>query len=127
MNPDDILVLLPIKPEDMPKITTMTNKKIRASIKYFQESIQYQAMAITNCDQNLGFLGMVFWASGFDPINHGNPFVTPTYPVPAPVNAIGTDSKITEVVCLYKDDKEKFNTYCGFFIILISMITNKYP
>ena len=84
-------------------------------------------MSITTCDHNLGFLGMALRASDFDPLNNGNPFAPPIDPGPAPINATGTAALITEVVCLYKDDKEKFTTYCEFHIILISMITNKCP
>ena len=62
MKPADILVLLPVKPEDMSEIANVTNKPTRASIKDFQESIQDQAMAITTCDHNLGFLGMILQA-----------------------------------------------------------------
>ena len=82
-------------------------------------------MSITTCDHNLGFLGMVLRASYFDPLNNGNPFAPPIDPGPAPINPTGTAPQITEVVRLYKDDKEKFTTYCEFHIILISMITNK--
>ena len=84
-------------------------------------------MSITTCDHNLGFLGMVLRVSYFDPLNNGNPFAPPIDPVPAPVNDTDTASQITEVVRLYKYDKEKFTTYCEFFIILISMVTNKCP
>ena len=106
MNPADILALLPVKPEDMPKIATIKNKPTRASIKAFQESIQDQSMPITARDHILGFLGMVPRASDFDPINNGNPFASPTDPIPTPVNAISTATQITEAVRLYKDDKE---------------------
>ena len=54
MNPSDILALLPIKPEDTTKIATTTKNPTRASIQYFQESIKYQAVAITTCDHKLG-------------------------------------------------------------------------
>ena len=107
----------------MPKIVTIENKPTWARIKAFQESIQDQAMFITTCDHNLGFLGMVLRASYFDPVNNGNPFVPPIYPGPAPINATGTSAQVTEVVRLYKEDKEQFTTYCEFCIILISMIT----
>ena len=84
-------------------------------------------MTNTTYDHNLGFLGMLIRASDFDPLYNGNPFAPPTYPIPAPVNSIGTDYQITEVVRLYKDYKEKFITYFEFCIILISIITNKCP
>ena len=77
MKPADILALLPVKPEDMPEISTITNKPTRSSIKASQESIQDQAISITTCDHNLGFLGMVLLASYFDPLNNRNPFVPP--------------------------------------------------
>ena len=127
MNPDDILALLPVKSEDMPKIATITNKQTRESIKAIHESIQDQAMSITTCYHNLGFLGMVIQASDFYPLNNGNPFASPIETGPAPINPTGTDAQITEVVRLYKYNKEKFTTYCEFLIILISMITNKCP
>ena len=92
MKPADILELLPVKPEDMPKIATTTNKTTRSSIKNFQESIKYQAMAINTCKHNLGFVGMVLRASDFDPLNNGNPFAPPKDPGPNHFNAIGTDA-----------------------------------
>ena len=125
MNPSDILALLPVKPEDMPKIATISNQPTQESIKDFQESIQYQDMYITTCDHNLDLLGMVLQASDFDPLKNRNPFALPIYPGTSPVNATGTAAQITEVVRLYKYDKEKFTTYYEFHIILISMITNK--
>ena len=82
MKPADILALLPVKPEDIPRTATTENKQSRASIKTFQESIQYKAMSITTCDHNLGFLGMVLRASDFDPLNNGNTFAPPKDPYP---------------------------------------------
>ena len=105
MKPADILALLPIKPEAMPKIAITANKPAQASIKYFQESIQDQAMSITTCDHNLGFLGMLLRASNFDPLNNRKSFSPPTDPGPAPVNAIGTAAQIDEFLRLYKDEK----------------------
>ena len=127
MKPAGILALLTIKPEDMPEISTITIKTTRASIKAFQEIIQNQAMSITTCDYNLGFLVMVLGASDFDPLNNRNPFASPTDPRPAPVNAIVTGAQITEGERLYRYEKEKFTTYCVFHITLISVITNKCP
>ena len=105
MNPDGILALLPVKPENMLEIATIANKPTQESIKYIQEIIQDQAISITTCDHNLGFLGMVLRASYFDPINNGNPFALPIDPRPFPVNATSTAAQITEVVRLYKDKK----------------------
>ena len=127
MKPADILALLPVKPEDMPKIATTTNKTTRSSIKNFQESIKYQAMAITVYDHNLGLLGMDLRASDFNPLKNSNPFAPPTDPRTDPINDVSTVTQITEVIRLCKDDKDKFATYCEFHIILISMITNKCP
>ena len=84
-------------------------------------------MSITTYDHNLGFPRMVLWALDLDPLNNRNPFEAHTDPEPAPVNAINTAAQSTEVVRFYKDNKEKLTTYCGFRIILISMITNKCP
>ena len=96
MKPADILALLPVKPEDMPEISTKINKPTRASIKAFQESIQDQSMPINTCDHNLGFLGMVLQAPDFYPQNNENPFAPPTDLGPAPVNAINTAAQTTE-------------------------------
>ena len=98
MNPDDILALLLVKPEFMPEIEKMANKPTRASVKAFQEIIQDQAMSITTCDRNLGFLVILLWASYFNPLNNGNLFMPPIDPGPAPINATGTAAQITEVV-----------------------------
>ena len=84
-------------------------------------------MSVTTCDRNLGFLGKILRTSYFDPLNNGNPFAPPIYPGTALINATGTSAQVTEVVRLYKEDKEQFTTYCEFHIILISMITNKFP
>ena len=111
----------------MPKIETITNKLTWESIKTFQEIIQDQAISITTCDHNIVLLRMVLLASDFDPINNRNPFEPPTDPGPSPINSTVTAAKITEVVRLYKDDKEKFTVYCEFRVILITMITNLCP
>ena len=70
---------------------------------------------------------MVLQASDFDPLKNGNLFAPPIDTGPAPANSIGTSSKITEAVRLYKYYKEKFTIYCEFHIILISVITYKCP
>ena len=41
LKPADNLALIPVKPYDMLKIATTTNKPTRGSIKAYQESIQY--------------------------------------------------------------------------------------
>ena len=84
-----------------------------------------QYMYIATWDHNLGFLGKVLWEPDFDPLNNRNPFVKPTDPNPAPINAIVTAAQITEFIPLYKDYREKLTTYCAFCIILITIITNK--
>ena len=73
-------------------------------------------MSITTCGHNLGLLEMVLRTSDFDPLNNGNPFAPPTDPGPDPINSVSTADQITEVVRLYKDDKEKFTTYCEYRI-----------
>ena len=83
-------------------------------------------MAITTCDHNLGLIGMVLRASYFDPLNNGNPFYPTKYPGPAPFNAIITSAQITEVVRLYRDEKEKCTTYYEFSMILIYTTTLKH-
>ena len=127
MKPDDMLELLPVRPEDIPKIATIKNKPTLASIKAFQEIIQDQATVIATCDHNLGFLVMVLWASYFNPLNNKNSLVPPTYTGPAPINAISIVSQITEVIHLYQNGKYKFTHYCAFYIILIYVITNNSP
>ena len=118
MKPADILALLTVKPEDMPKIATIANKPTRASVKYFQEIIQDQAMPITTSDHNLGFLTMVLQALYFDPLNNGNPFAPPIEPGPVPINATGTSAQITEVVHVYKDEKVKIHRPTVNLVIL---------
>ena len=125
MKPYRILEPLPVKPENMPKIETTTKNPTQASIKTFQEYNKDQSMSIIKCDNKLGFLGMLLRASYFDPLK--KTFASPTDPGSAPINAIGTANQITDVVLLYKYDKETFTTYCEFRIILIPMITNKCP
>ena len=63
-------------------------------------------MSITTCDHILGFLIIVVRGLDFDPLNNRNPSEIPTDPISAPVNDIGTAYQITEVVRIYKDDKE---------------------
>ena len=75
-------------------------------------------MSIATCDHNLGFLGMVLQAAYCDIFKSINPCAPSTNPGPAPVNAIGASFQITEVVRIYKSDKEIFTTYCDFRIIL---------
>ena len=84
-------------------------------------------MSITTCDHNLCFLLMIIRASPLSILNNRNPFALPMDPGTIPINAIRTATKITEVARLYKDYKDKYTTYCEFRIILITMITNKFP
>ena len=71
-------------------------------------------MSMTPRDHNLYFLGIVLRASDLNPLNNRNIFAPPTDLGPYPVNSISTSAQITEVVSFYKDDKEKFTTYCEF-------------
>ena len=111
----------------MPEIVTIANTPTWTSTKYFQESIEDQAMYITTCDQNIDFLGMILQASDFDPLNNGKTFEPPIDHESAPVNATDTAAQITEGLRLYKNCKEKFTTYCEFRIIISSIITKKCP
>ena len=70
---------------------------------------------------------MVMQESDLNPLNNRNMFAPPTDPGPNPISIIGTAAQITEVLRLYKYDKDKFVTYFEFHIILISFITNKCP
>ena len=63
-------------------------------------------MRIATCNHNIGFLIMVLQELDFDPLINGNPFAPPIDPIPAPGNATGTDTQITEVVRLYKYNKK---------------------
>ena len=119
MNPADILALLPVKPEEMTEIATITYQPTWESIKDFQESIQDQSISITTCDHNLVFLGIVIWASYFDTLNNRKLFAPAIDPGPTAINATGTANQITGFVHLYKYEKEKPTTYCEFYIILI--------
>ena len=107
----------------MPKISITTKKPTQASIKSFQESIQFQAMSITTCDHNLGFLGILLRASNSDPLHNRKPFAPPTDLGPAPVNAIVTAAQISDST----NTTKKFTTYCKLHIVLISVITNSCP
>ena len=95
MNSDDILALF-----QNIGISTKTNKPTQSSINDSQESIQDQVIAITICDNNLGFLEMVIWASEIDPLNNRNPISPPTYPRPFSNNTIYTAAQFTYTVLL---------------------------
>ncbi len=72
MKASDILALLPVKPEAMPKIATSIQEPTRLTLKSFQECIQDQAMAITSANEpTLGFLGLVLKDSSYVTINNG--------------------------------------------------------
>ena len=84
-------------------------------------------MVITICDHNIGLLGMVLQPSDFNTLTRRNPFAPPIDPGPSPINSICTSAKNFEATHLYKHGKENFTTYCKFYFILISIITNKCP
>ena len=52
MKSADILALLPAKPEDMPEISTITNKITWASIKAFHSSLLQQCTCIRTFQRN---------------------------------------------------------------------------
>jgi hypothetical protein len=64
MKASDLLALLPVKPEAMPKIATSIQEPTRLTLKSFQECIQDQAMASAN-EPTLGFLGLVLKDSSY--------------------------------------------------------------
>jgi hypothetical protein len=130
MKASDLIALLPVKLEDMPKIATSTQEPNRHSLKVFQECIQDQAMAITSSDTLLGFLGLVLKDSSFvtltddetsftAPVNPGNspPVLTPP----------GTQAQIAESLRRFNVEHEEYKTFCEFKIILVSMIINNCP
>ena len=129
MKASDILALLPVKPEAMPKIATSIQEPTRLTLKSFQECIQDQAMAITSANEpTLGFLGLVLKDSSYVTINNGNSYAHPVDPGPSPVHATGaTAAQITETVRLFTIAREQYKTYCEFQVILVSMITNNCP
>jgi hypothetical protein len=98
MKASDILALLPVKPEAMPKIATSIQEPTRLTLKSFQECIQDQAMAITSANEpTLGFLGLVLKDSSYVTINNGNSYAHPVDPGLSPVHATGaTAAQITD-------------------------------
>ena len=127
MKASDILALLPVKPSDMPQIATSTEPPTRQSLKNFQESIQDQAMAITTSDPILGFLGLVLQDSTYQTLSaSGTSYAAPLDPGPAP-SATGSAAVITEATRVFVLEKDEYNTYVQFKIILISMITTNCP
>ncbi len=116
MKASDILALLPIKPEAMPKITTSTQKPTKLTLKSFQECIQDQAMAITSATEPmLGFLGLVLKDASYITINNGNSYTLPVDPGPGPVHANNaTAAQITETSCLFTIARDHYKTYCEF-------------
>ena len=130
MKASDILALFPVKLEDMPKIATSTQEPTRLSLKSFQECIQDQAVAITSATEPmLGFLGLVLKDASYVTIsNNGASYIPPVYPGPGPIHAPGAaGAQITETSRLFNIQRDHYKTYCGFQVILISMITNNCP
>jgi hypothetical protein len=129
MKASDILALLPLKLEDMPKIATSTQEPTRQSLKAFQECIQDQAMAITSSDPILGFLGLVIQDSSYITLSATQTsFTPPADPGTAPPDTAGlTAFQISEGVRRYGIERDEFKTFCEFKIILVSMITNNCP
>ena len=129
MKASDILALLPFKPEDMPKLATLTQEPNRQSLKAFQECIQDQAMAITTADPILRFLGLVIKDSSYITLlNTGVSFTAPIDPGVAPPDPTDlTAIQITEGIRQYNLASEESKTFCEFQIILVSMITNNCP
>ena len=76
MKPGDNLALILVKPEYISRIATTKNKPTRTSTKSFIEIIQDKSMAITTCDYNLGFFGMVIQASDLNPLKNVNPLLS---------------------------------------------------
>ena len=130
MKASDILALLPVKLEDMPKIATSTQEPTRLSLQSFQECIQDQAMAIiSTTEPMLGFLGLVLKDASYITISdNGISYIPPVNPGPSPIHApTATGAQITEVSRIFTIKSEDYKTYREFNIILISMITNNCP
>jgi hypothetical protein len=127
MKASDILALLPVTPSGMPQIATSTEPLTSQSLKNFQESIQYQAMAITTSDPLLGFLGLVLRDSIFQTLSDpATSYTPPANPGNSP-NVTGTGAVIAEATRVFIIKQDKYNTYVQFKIILISMITTNCP
>jgi len=130
MKASDILALLPVKLEDMPKIATSTQEPTRLSLKAFQECIQDQAMAITSATEPmLGFLGLVLTNTRYITVsNAGASYIAPVDPGASPVHgANATAAQITETSRLFTIQRDHYKTSCEFQVILVSMITNNCP
>jgi hypothetical protein len=129
MKASDIIALLPLKLEDMPKIATSNQEPNRLTLKIFQECIQDQAMAITTSDALLGFLGLVLKNDSFITLSaNGTSFVNPVDPGPTPPIIVnGTAAQIAEGLRRFTAEREEYKTFCEFKIILVSMITNNCP
>jgi hypothetical protein len=130
MKASDILALLPVKLEDMPKIATSTQEPTRLSLKTFQEFIQDQAMAVTSATEPmLSFLGLVLKDTSYITIStNGASYTAPVDPGASPVHiANATAAQINETSRLFTIQRDHFKTSCEFQVILVSMITNNCP
>ena len=77
---DNITALFLTKQEDMPRISTRTDKPTYLSIKKFHDRLQENAMAVPSFTTDLGHLALVIPANEFTEANEGDVFVPPLNP-----------------------------------------------
>jgi hypothetical protein len=81
---DNIQALFRTKPEDMPRISTRTEKPTYTTIQKFQKKINENAIAILSLSTNLRHLALVLSPTNFAAANGGNAFREPIDPGQSP-------------------------------------------
>jgi hypothetical protein len=77
---DNITALFRTKPENLPRISTKTEKPTYTTIKKFQDKLIENAMSIPSFTTDLGHLALVIKESDFTTANNGTAFVPPPNP-----------------------------------------------
>ena len=92
-TPAQVISYFATKPEEMPKMSTTTDKPDYQSIMTFQKKLDANLLVVPSDTCTLGHLAIAMDDAEFEKLNSGNAFVIPTDPGPkATITALRRNS-----------------------------------
>jgi len=127
MNPTDIETMFEIKPNDMPKMSSVEGgRPTFTTINKFQKSLNSQTLSIPSTNNpDLGFLGEVIPSTQYTYLNNDIEYVVPQNPGIAPTyNPDASQFQINEAIRLHVLFTNEYYIFGNVRTALRNMIVN---
>jgi len=127
INPTDIETMFEIKPNDMPKMSSVEGGRPTFTTIYkFQKALNSQTLSIPSTNNpDLGLLGEVIPTTQYTELNNDIQYVVPQNPGIAPTyNPDATQFQINEAIRLYGLSANEYHIFRNVRTALRNMIVN---